>query len=390
MKNPLPGEPELDTTLMKQTTSYFLQSKRASLPENQTVRALRESTSLEFHRTIGDYKPSPVVELPSLAIELGIGNLFLKDESHRFGLNAFKGLGASYAIHKLLERDPEISTFCTATDGNHGRAVAWSARLFGKKARVFVPVETTRARIEAIENEGAIVEQLEEHYDKTCAHAARISREKGWQLVQDTAWEGYEEIPAWIKAGYLTHFRELETSLHGLPKVGVDVVFLQAGVGSWPASAAWYYHNRFGSEGPSVVLVEPRESSGILQSFRKGERTEPKGRLDSIMAGLNCGIPSSTAWKILRATTDAAMEIEDSWAENAIRRLYYPTGGDPRITAGESGAGGMAGLIAMMTDPRFEGLKQALEISSDSRILVYSTEGATDPENFRKIIKRKV
>lgn len=371
---------------MKRNKPYYLQSKKASLPDNETVRALKESTSLKFHRSIEGYQPTPVVELTSLAKELGIGGLYLKDESHRFGLNAFKGLGASYAIHKLLERDPEISTLCTATDGNHGRAVAWSAGLFGKKARVFVPRETTSARIEAIEKEGAIVEQLNENYDQTCAHAARMSREKGWQLVQDTAWDGYEEIPAWIKAGYQTHFQELETNLHGLPEAEVDVVFLQAGVGSWPASAAWYYRDRYGPEGPRIVLVEPRESSGILQSFRKGERAEPTGRLDSIMAGLNCGIPSSTAWEILQATTDAAMEVEDSWAEKAIRRLYDPAGEDPRVVAGESGAGGMAGLMALMTDPQFHELKQALDISSDSRVLIYSTEGATDPDNFRKII----
>lgn len=368
---------------------FYLNKPKNKLPENQTTLTLSESNARQFHSSLSSYEPTPLIELEGLARELGIGNIYLKDESFRFGLNAFKGLGASYAIYKLLERDPNILTFCTATDGNHGRAVAWSAKLFGKKARIFVPKETTRARIKAIEEEGAIVEQINENYDLTCAHAAEKSKKEGWQLVQDTAWKGYEEIPALIKAGYLTHFQELETSVHRLPKAGVDVVFLQAGVGSWPAAAAWYYQNRYGNDRPKIVLVEPRESSGLLQSLKKGKRIKPQGRMDSIMAGLNCGIPSLTAWEILKNTVDAAIETEDSFAEKAINKLYFPKEKDPQVIAGESGVGGLAGLLAVMTDPRFGDLKQALGLTKESRVLIYNTEGATDPENFQNIIGKK-
>lgn len=367
---------------------YHINTHKKSLPENAISQILQESDALEFHSSLESYTPTPLLDLENLAHELGVQKIFVKDESKRFGLNAFKGLGASYAIHKILQQEPSIETFCTATDGNHGRAVAWSAKLFGKKAVVFVPKETTPARIEAIKTEGAVVEQLSDNYDNTCKYAARSSKEKNWKLVQDTAWEGYEEIPALIKAGYLTHFQEMENDLHNLPKAGVDVVFLQAGVGSWPAAAAWYYRNRYGENSPRLVLVEPKESSGILESFRQGKRCEPTGKLNSIMAGLNCGIPSLSAWEILKLTMDAAMEIEDEFAEEAMRKLYFPAGKDPRVVGGESGVGGLAGLIALMKDPRFSELKKSLEITSASKILVYNSEGDTDPDNFRRIIEQ--
>ena len=366
---------------------YHINTGKKSIPENRVTRILEDSQSLEFHSSLESYAPTPLVELKGLAEELGVQNILLKDESHRFGLNAFKGLGASYAIYRILEKAPEVHTFCTATDGNHGRAVAWAARLFNKKAVVFVPQETTPARIEAIRSQGAIVEQLRLNYDDTCKYAAQQSKERNWKLVQDTAWESYEEIPALIKAGYITHFRELENSIHSLPEAKMDFVFLQAGVGSWPAAAAWYYCNRYGEKSPKLVLVEPRESSGILESFRQGYRCEPTGKLESIMAGLNCGIPSLSAWEILKNSVDAAMEVEDIFAENAMRKLYHPCGEDPRVIGGESGVGGLAGLLAVTTDSRFSELKAALGIGPASKILVYNTEGDTDPETFRRIIE---
>lgn len=365
---------------------FFINKPANAVQDDLTDRILKNSNSREFHASLPGYEPTPLVELKDLAAKLGIGKLWLKDESARFGLNAFKGLGASYAIYKLLEENPDIETFCTATDGNHGRSVAWSAKLFGKKAMIYVPKDTTRHRIEAIESEGAIVEKLDVQYDATCSYAAQMSRKNGWQLVQDTAWEGYEEIPALIKAGYLTHFEELESSLHSLPEAKADVVFLQAGVGSWPAAAAWYYQNRYGKDHPKLVIVEPKAASGILESFRQGTRSNPTGNQETMMAGLNCGIPSFTAWEILKGTVDAAMEIDDEAAGKAIKTLYFPAGNDQRVVSGESGVGGFAGFLALMTDPLYRDLKTALGINESTNILVYSTEGATDPDNFERII----
>lgn len=371
---------------MTTSTPFYLNRNKESLPDNFTTSLFKQCESTTFHQTLEAYSPTPVIELKELANEYEVGKIFLKDESFRFGLNAFKGLGASYAIHKILEQDSGIQTFCTATDGNHGRAVAWAAALHGRTSRIFVPKDTTASRIEAIRQVGAIVEKINGNYEETSSYAKRMSEENYWTLVQDAAWNGYEEIPAYIKAGYFTQFTELERDLHSLPNPAIDVVFLQSGVGSWPAAAAWYYRNRYGNKKPQLIVVEPTESAGLLASFQKGKRSSPDGNYTTMMAGLNCGIPSSTAWEILKVAVDASIAVEDHFMETAIRKLYYPQGEDSRVISGESGAGGVAGFIALMTDPRFKDLKQELNINSNSRILFYSTEGNTDPENFNKII----
>jgi diaminopropionate ammonia-lyase len=381
-------EPRLKNLKKMKNTPYFINNPSGELPKDHTYQIFSISDAREFHSSLAQYKPSPLVELKEVAKELGVQTIFVKDESRRFGLKAFKGLGASFAIHKIQEKNPETETFCTATDGNHGRAVAWSARMIDKKAYVYMPAGSTPARVEAIRNEGAEVEVVDGNYEAACARAREMSDRNGWQLVQDTATPDYEEIPAYIMAGYFTHFREMEESIHSFPDPGVDLVFLQAGVGSWPAAAAWYYENRYGKNKPQLVIVEPAEAAGFLASFNKGERTSPSGNFKTMMAGLNCGIPSTTAWEILKNTASASIAIEDSFMENAIRMLYHPAGNDPKIEAGESGAGGFAGFLALMTDVRFAEIKKTLDISAETRVLFYNTEGATDPKNFQKIINQ--
>src|SRR5690606_35070100 len=287
---------------------------------------------------------------------------------------------------KLLESNPEIETFCTATDGNHGRAVAWAAMTHSKNARIFVPRDTTLSRMEAIESEGGIVEKFNGTYEETCEYARIMADGNGWTLVQDAAWEDYEDIPAHIMAGYFTHFNELEKDLHTMPEPAVDIVFLQSGVGSWPAAAAWYYTHRYGKKKPKLVIVEPVEAAGLLASFQTGERISPSGNYLTIMAGLNCGIPSLTAWEILKETIDASIAIQDTYTITAMKKLYSNPVIEEKIISGESGAAGLAGFIALMTDPDLFELQKSLGITGNTRVLCYSTEGATDPGNFQKII----
>jgi diaminopropionate ammonia-lyase len=371
--------------LTNDATEYFINKPNNRIIANLTTDILRQNKALAYHKSLPMYRPTPLIKLSSLAGKYGVGNIYLKDEAHRFGLNAFKGLGASYAIHKILEKRPDIDTFCTATDGNHGRAVAWAAKIAQKKAVVFIPRDTTDSRMKAIKNEGAKVVKIDGNYDETCIFAEKTSEKEGWQLVQDTAWEDYEEIPANIMAGYLTHFQELEDSLHTLPTPKIDIVFLQAGVGSWAGSAVWYYLNRYGIHRPKMVIVEPYESDGILASFKANKRVSPDCTFETIMAGLNCGIPSSSAWDIIKHGADISMKIKDNYAEHAMRELYYPTGKDEKVVAGESGVGGLAGFIALMTKDAFQPLRIHLGISSASNILFYNTEGATDLDSFNKI-----
>jgi diaminopropionate ammonia-lyase len=368
--------------------NFFINKPTNLLPKNCTTDILKNSSPLQFHKSLEAYKDTPLVSLPALAQSFSVGNIFIKDESHRFGLNAFKGLGASYAIHEMLKKNPLIKTFCTATDGNHGRAVAWSANRINKHSVVFVPRDASNYRIEAIKKEGANVLKVNGNYDDACAHAEAMSIKEGWQLMQDTAWDGYEEVPAYIMAGYLTHFIELECCLHETNSPEVDIVFLQAGVGSWAASAVWYYLNKYGANKPKLVVVEPTESDGILASFKNENRTAPEGNFETIMAGLNCGIPSSTAWEILQSGVNASMKIEDSCTMKAMRALYYPLQEDEQVIAGESGAAGLAGFMALMNDDKYATLKESLNINENTRILFFNTEGNTDPERFQKIIEK--
>ncbi len=364
---------------------YFLHTPDNNPAPDTTTHILNQHNAIHFHRSLPGYAPTPCISLPVLAKKYGTGHIFLKDESARFHLEAFKALGASYAVHRILKQCDHIDTFCTATDGNHGRALAWASARAGKKSVVFVPQHTAPARIRAIEEEGGKAIKIEGNYDEACDLAAEACRKDGWQLVQDAGREGYEEIPALIMAGYLTLFREMELQPHPTKQPPADVVFLQAGVGSFAGSAIWYYLNRYGLKRPKIVLVEPIEADGVLASFRAGERVVPDKSFKTIMAGLNCGIPSPGAWNIIRSGTDAAVSIGDRYAEEAMRALHNPTGGDQAVIAGESGAAGLAGFMAVMEESKLKPVRELLRLSSESRVLFVNTEGATDPENFRSI-----
>lgn len=367
--------------------SFYINNPDNIFVANVTTAILKKSKALSFHLSLPIYQPTPLIHLHDLAKKWKVGNIYFKDESFRLGLNAFKGLGASYAINEILKEKPQITTFCTATDGNHGRAVAWSAKLFNKKAVVFVPKDTTNQRIEAIKKEGAKVEQVHGDYDETCVHAEKVSKKYGWELVQDTAWEGYEKIPAQIMAGYLTLFQEMEESLHSSERAKIDIVFLQAGVGSFAAAGIFYYLEKYGSNRPKIVIVEPKEADGILSSFKKGEIASSKGNSTTIMAGLNCGTPSLGAWNLLKNGTDVSIKIDDKYSKQAIRELYFPSGSDKKMISGESGVGGLAGFIAIMKEDEFSSLQKELNINQKTNILFISTEGATDIEMFNEIIE---
>lgn len=362
----------------------------------------------QFHSSIPGYKATPLRSLSTLAEWLGVGGIYVKDESARFGLNAFKALGGSYAMGRYLaERlgrgdtvdfsaltTPEVRkrlgdiTFFTATDGNHGRGVAWAARLLGQKAVVYMPKGSSATRLANIRSEGATAEITDLNYDDAVRLAAGQASEQGGVLVQDTAWEGYETIPAWIMQGYGTILTE---ALEQLADLGVDRpshVILQAGVGSFAGAMVGHLAAKFGEGRPQVAVVEPQEADCLYRSAMAGDG-KPRtvgGHMPTIMAGLACGEPNPTAWRILRDYSDAFFSVPDEVTAYGMRLLGNPAGDDPRIISGESGAV-PAGLLAILCTRReLAKAGRLFGLGPQSRILLISTEGDTDPAAYRRIV----
>jgi len=363
-----------------------------------------------FHRTFPQYSVTPLARLDGMAARLGLGSLCVKDESYRFGLNAFKVLGGSFAMAKYIAGEMGIdvseltydyltsqkfrddfgqATFFTATDGNHGRGVAWAANKLGQKAVVHMPKGSTKTRFDNIAKEGAKVTIEEVNYDD-CVRmaAAEAARTEHGVVVQDTAWEGYEEIPAWIMQGYGTMAGEAAEQLRAEELGRPTHVFVQAGVGSLAGAVVGYFVNRFPTDPPKFIIMEARAADCLYQGATAGDG-KPRivtGDLQTIMAGLACGEPNTIGWDILRNHADAFLSCPDWVSAKGMRMLAAPVKGDPAVTSGESGAVGMGVVSTLMTDESYKELKEALGLDRSSRVLMFSTEGDTDPENYRKIV----
>ncbi len=339
-----------------------------------------------FHRSLPDYSPTPLVSLNGLAHHLRVGALYVKDEAPRFGLSAFKALGASWAMERIRAEKPGVITVATASAGNHGRAVAWAARNLGLAAVVYIPAYSAAARVENIRREGARVELVDGTYDEAVLRCARESAAHGWQVVSDTGYEGSLDIPQWTAEGYSTLFEETDEDLAtaGLP--GPEVVLVQAGVGALLHAAVDHYRAK--AFQPTLVCVEPVEADPLFASINSptGEPTPSVGRQDSIMAGLNCGRVSLTAWPVVRRGVELFITVADRYAEEAMRRLARPIARDPAIVAGESGGAGLAGLLALLEAPELEAAKAFLHLDSATRVMIINTEGATDPVGYARIV----
>ncbi len=351
------------------------------------------------------YEPTPLAKLPATAACLGLGEVYVKDESYRFGLNAFKVLGGSYAIGRYLtERlGKEISqvdyktltsdevkqqlggiTFVTATDGNHGRGVAWAARQFGQKAVVYMPKGSAAERLANIRAEGAEASITELNYDDAVRLANSQAEEKGWVMVQDTAWEGYEDIPTWIMQGYGTMGLEAYDQLPQMP----THIFLQAGVGSMAGAVTGLFAACCGENRPVVTIVEPEKANCLYQTAKAndGQRHFVTGEMNTIMAGLACGEPCSIGWNILADYADHFISCPDYVAAKGMRILGNPAGKDDRVISGESGAATFGCVAEIMTNPALAWMKEKLGLNETSRVLFFSTEGDTDRENYRAIV----
>lgn len=350
------------------------------------------------------YEKTPLVELPGLAAEAGIASLHYKDEGLRFGLGSFKALGGAYAVSQLLRREvarikginmPEISeilqgthadvisgiTVCCATDGNHGRSVAWGAKTFGCQCVIFIHATVSEGRKDAIEAFGAKVVRTSGNYDDSVREAQETATREGWFVVSDTSYPGYTDVPKDVMQGYELMAAEACDELGTQP----THIFLQTGVGGMAAAVAAHVKRRYGVDRPKIILADPDQSACWLESIREGKPTAVHGDLDTLMAGLACGEISLIAWDILHESADAVMSVADADAVEVMRRLADPSTGDPLIVAGESA---VAGLAALMAAAGHDKARAALGLDDESRVLVLGTEGDTDAELYTQLIGR--
>ncbi len=376
--------------------------------KNLSIMSVEEvEKAKRFHKSFPQYSETPLVDLKELAKYLGIGKVCIKDESYRFGLNAFKVLGGSYAIgrhiadelgrdistidYKYLTSDElkkdlgNVVTFFSATDGNHGRGVAWAANKLGQKCVIYMPKGSTERRLKAIQAENATATIEEMNYDdcvrKAAAESAKIPHSV---VIQDTAWEGYEKIPSWIMQGYGTMGLEAAEQFGERP----THIFVQAGVGSLAGGMVGFFANKYKDNPPIMVVVETSVADCLYQGAVKntGDISIVGGDMDSIMAGLCCGEPNITSWDILKNHVTCFISAEDDVTRLGMRILGAPLKGDTQVVSGESGAVTTGVLASIMTDEKYADLKKELKLDCDSKVLLFSTEGNTDPERYENIV----
>jgi diaminopropionate ammonia-lyase len=353
------------------------------------------------------YAATPLVPLPGLARSLGLAAVRYKDERGRFGqyqLKSFKALGGAYAVANVLRKKVAAAlgrdvtsvdllsgahattvrgtTVTCATDGNHGRSVAWGAQLFGCRCVIFVHEHVSQGRRDAIAKYGAEVREVRGNYDDAVRHAAATARAEGWTVVSDTSYPGYREIPLDVMHGYGVMAVEIAQQCDGEPPTHV---FAQAGVGALAAAICANFWLRWGARRPQFIVVEPTKADCVYQSLAAGQPVVVGGALDTVMAGLACGEVSELAWEILHGGANAAVAVDDAYALEAMRMLARPAAGDPPIVAGETGGTGLAALLAARDYPE---IRSALALGRASRVLLLGSEGDTDPTIYREVVGR--
>jgi len=386
--------------------SLFQEPTKEIIPKNFTEEVADKVHT--FHKQLPGYTPTELVVLKGLAQHWGVSDIFIKDESTRFGLKAFKVLGGSYAVAQLICRELGIRledtdynyltsdevrsringmTLTTATDGNHGRGIAWAAQQLGIKTVIYMPKGAAQSRVENIRSHGATVEVTDLNYDDAVRLANSMANKHGWHMIQDTAWKGYEKIPLWIMQGYTTMCKEaLEQMIE--KEVKATHVFVQAGVGALAAAVVACISNKYRRQPPRFIIMEPNNAACVFASAAAGDGKPHSvtGNHETIMAGLACGEVNTIGWPILRDRPSCYIRCDNYVAANGIRILANPIGDDRPVEAGESGSVGIGLLELITSHDAFAEIKQKLEIGPESKLLFFNTEGATDPINYREIL----
>ena len=387
----------------------FLSNTNPSYREpltDEDAETLGLQASREVERYLGfrdNHAETPLISLPALARSIGVAAIHIKDEGQRLGLGSFKALGGSYAVIRLVLEEagrrlgrvvdvaelatPEVRgvagsmTFACATDGNHGRSVAQGAQLVGAHAAIFVHGGVSDERVAAIARYGADMIRVAGTYDDSVRESARVAAEKGWTIVSDTSWPGYERIPGLVMQGYTAIVRE---ALRAMPAPPTHV-FVQSGVGGIAAAVAGHLALALSDRRPIFIVVDPARSACIVETARAGHPVKVPHGEPTVMAMLECYEPSLVAWRILARVADGFMTVDEDDAVHVMGRLANPLGNDPAIVAGESGGVGLAGLLRAAHDPV---CKMKLGLNGTSSIFVINTEGATDPVKYEALVGR--
>ncbi len=393
------------------TVKYDLVQNDITKREKTDLSFVNEEVAkkvLKYHSSFDQYTETPLVELKELSKYLGLKDIFIKDESYRFGLNAFKVLGGSYTIGqyiaKRLGKDIEelpyktlISdkvkkelgelTFITATDGNHGRGIAWTAEQLKQKAIVYMPKGSALERRDRIRAHGAACEITEWNYDDTVRYCNELAEKNGYVMVQDTSWPGYEELPRWIMQGYMTMAYEAYLKLEK-ENIKPTHIFLQAGVGSMASGVCGFFSSVYSSNKPIITIVEPDKAACLFKTAKAddGKLHPVTGEMNTIMAGLACGEPITIGWPILNAYIENFLSVPEEAASHGMRVLGNPLIGDERVISGESGAATLGVVSQVMTKDELKNIKKNLKLDENSVVLLFSTEGDTYFKGYRDIV----
>jgi diaminopropionate ammonia-lyase len=366
-----------------------------------------DKSAINFHKSIQSYQRTKIISLKNLAKSFDIQNIYVKDESKRFSLDTFKALGPIYALYQFyntLNLDKfsvELSylnffkasylnqfgnyVFTTATDGNHGKALAWACKLIGQKSVIYVPSYTVQSRMDAIEEHTDSLIKINGTYQETvdfCYHEADKYKR---QVITDSSSETSYQSGKIIMEAYLTMFYEIEEEKEHAALAKIDHIFLQCGVGSLTASGLYFYLNQ-NKEAPKIINVEPFEADCVYQSILSGKLSKAKGSMKTMMAGLNCDLPSFLAWNLFKEHLEYTMLIDEKSVEKALQIYNSPIGDDDKIISAESGAASLAAVIEVLSD---KNSRKKLEITQDSSIMIINTEANTDPENIKRILNEK-
>ena len=364
--------------------SKFINNKNYDFKRDKILDVCGEDNVIDAYDLISsweNYNQTPLLKLNKLSKKLNLNNIFYKDESKRFDLKSFKALGGAYAVQKITKGNKSI-TVATATAGNHGRSVSWGAKRLGLNCKIFISEFVSEARADVMRNLGADVIRVKGNYDASLKECIKQSKMHGWEIIQDVAWEGYEEVPKLTMAGYSVMIKEISNQTDQY----ITHVFLQAGVGGM-ASGAIAGIAKYFKRVPKIIIVEPKSADCVLQSINAGEMKKIDIKQESIMGGMSCGEVSLVPWRILKHTVNNCISITDENVAKTIAMLKQKYFSDETIIGGECATPGIISLIAASEDKK---IKDKLELNEKSNILLMGCEGDADEKLYKKLLNEGI